>query len=130
MSQILSVQLDLSLQELHAALTERGVKVQHRPGRKLLLPVSSECIAEPVDLLCEAGVADALEAWGIREHEGEVLLVCGQFDQRVLQEGLIDPIRQSLALARVQHALHELDQETESESQRAQILVRTDSNSD
>lgn len=123
MSQILNIALDLKLPELHAALLERGIEVQQKSGRRLLLPVSSECIAEPVDLLCKAGSADTLEAWGFRIQEGQVQLVCGQFDQEVLQSGLLDPIRRSLALTRVKHALTELQEEFEQED--AKVLVQT-----
>lgn len=129
MSQILTVQLDLSLQELQSALAQRGIEVQQSRGRRLLLPVSAECIAEPVDLLCQAGSADTIEAWGFREQEGQVHLVCGQFDQTVLQEGLLDPIRRSIALERVQKALQEVDEELQSEQQPAEIVVKPSSTS-
>lgn len=125
MSQILHISLDLTLEELQDALVQRGIEVQQKSGRKLLLPVSSECIAEPVDLLCKAGSADTLEAWGFRVQSGQVELVCGQFDQTVLQEGLLDPIRRDLALKRVKHALGELQEELEHED--AQIIIDTPS---
>lgn len=126
MSQILTVPLDLTLEALQTALRARGIEVQHRSGRKLLLPVSSECIAEPVDLLCSAGAADTLEAWGFREKEGQVELVCGQFDRSILQSGLLDPIRRAQALERVTKALQEIDEEVEVKT--PDILVQTSSN--
>lgn len=115
MSQILTIPLDLNLETLHTALKERGIEVQQNPGRKLLLPVSSECIAEPVDLLCKAGAADTLEAWGFRTQGDQVELVCGQFDRNILQEGLLDPIRRALALQRVTQALQDVEPEIESD---------------
>lgn len=126
MSQIVKIQLDLSLQQLQSALQDQGIEVIARPGRKILLPVSPECIAEPVDLMCAAGTAQALEAWGFREHKGQVELVCGEFDRNILQEGLLDPLRRAIALKRVTKALEDIDQELDQE-QKLEVLVETPS---
>lgn len=122
MSQIVHIPVDLTLEQLQRACQERGVKVEHRPGRRLLLPVSPECIAEPVDLLCQAGIAETLESWGFRERNGQVELVCGEFDRNHLQENLLDPIRRSVALTRVTKALEEVEQELDQE--KVELLIK------
>lgn len=124
MSQILTLELDLQLEELQRELQARGVVPQSRPGRRLMLPASGECIPEPVDLLCPAGSADTLEAWGFRVSQGKLSLVCGEFDRQVLLEGLVDPIRKSIATQRVKKALQELqDQEA---LERAELTLQPD----
>lgn len=111
MSKILTVELDFTLEQLVPALQQTGIEVQHRPGRRLLLPVSAECIPEPVDVLCPAGSADTLEAWGFRIDDQTLELVCGEFDRDILMQGTINPLRKRIAQARVEQALLELEQE-------------------
>lgn len=113
MSQIVAVQLDLNLEELVSALTKRGIRAQSTPGRRLMLPASGDCIAEPVDLLCPAGHGDTLESWGFRLHDGHVSLVCGEFDRQILLDGVVEPVRQEIARARVQAALAALNADQE-----------------
>lgn len=114
MSKILTVELDFTLEQLVPALQQTGIELQHRPGRRLLLPVSAECIPEPVDVLCPAGSADTLEAWGFRIDNQTLELVCGEFDRDILMQGMINPLRKRLAQTRVEQALLELEQEQQS----------------
>lgn len=112
MSQIVTLDLDLSLDELKQGLRDRGIAMQNPElGRRIRLAVSAECVAEPVDLMCPAGSAQSLEAWGFRREGGKMLLVCGEFDRDILQEEVIDPIRKATALRRVKAAIAEVQQE-------------------
>lgn len=112
MSQIVTLDLDLSLEELKQGLCARGITTQvPELGRRMRLAVSAECVAEPVDLMCPAGSALSLEAWGFRMENGSLLLVCGEFDRSILQEEVIEPIRRAVALSRVQAAIAEVEQE-------------------
>lgn len=114
MSQLQYIDIPLALEELAAALAAQNLlPLPQKLGRKTMLPVGPACVPEPVDLAFAAGSANTLEAWGLREKGTGIELVCGEFDQKVLLDDLITPLRRALVAQRVSQALGELQSEAE-----------------
>lgn len=130
MSQIQTLATRMSVDEVLHALRLHGLEAQQARGRRLLLPVSAECIPEPVDILCAAGSLNTLEAWGFRMEgdSGFLTLVCGEFDQKILDETLLIPARKRVASQRAVKALAEIQAESAElhEDQRPRVVIRED----
>lgn len=114
MSQLQYIQVALDCEELVAALAKRQIyPLVPAPGRRQLLPVSANCVPESVDLAFAAGTAHTLEAWGLRKEGRTLVLVCGEFDRKVLTQGLLQPIQRAIVAGQVAKELRHQDAQLE-----------------
>ncbi len=96
----------LGREELARRLADLGLEVEIPvEGERAMLEGSLECAGEPVDLRLPPGQAGAIEDFGFRLDEGELVLVCGDLDRTPLTRAVVEPLRQTLVEEQVRARL-------------------------
>lgn len=118
MSRYVSVGLEVrSADELQHGLAALGLtphqadgfEVETALGRgghpaMLMLDGSLECAGEPVHLRFVAGTLGTVEDFGLRLDEGGPVLVCGEYDTKLLERKLLAPLVAAIAARRLELA--------------------------
>ncbi len=110
-----------SRQELIQALKALGLKQDQdffhaKTSRKIMLEGSLECAGEPVDLRICREVLGNVEDFGFVIKNQELQLICGELDQKVLNEAILVPLKKHLIHSRLESRA-ETEQSLEVEDQ-------------
>ena len=101
MSRYVNVTLPLrSLDELAAALTHMALPFE-RSSNRTMLEGSLECPGEPVDIRLPAGTLGTVEDFGFTLTDTTLSLVCGELDEDLLQEKLVQSLHTTIVGARL-----------------------------